>query len=213
MAVVGLLGMRDPFASGTVFLRELGHWWVSLIGVSLQWLGLLVFGFGAAAWSHGRRPAANAWKPRDDAHLGGGRVAAIFGLVGIVVGALLLVYPTWILDFFWSGHAAPAAYTALTYTDTFLGRQAPLLLLTIVLNIPLMLAVIANGRWSPTLRRLQTALSWAGCVVMAWTILDGPVFLSPASDGMTKLALGLIIFFTLIGHVIAMYRRVTPTPG
>lgn len=212
IAVLGLLGMREPFASGTDFLRALSHWWGSTLGASLQWLGLLVFGFGAAASAHRRKPAANAWKPRDEEHLGGGRVAAIFGLIGIVVGALLLISPTWILDFFWSGHAAPAAYTALTYTDTFLGRQAPLLLLTIVLNIPLMLAVIANGRWSPTLRRLQTVLGLAGCVVMAWTILDGPVFLSPASDGMTKLALGLIIFFTLLGHGIAMYRRVTPTP-
>ena len=212
IAVLGLLGMRDPFESGIAFLRELSRWWGSFLGVSLQWLGLLVVGFGSAAWSRRRRQPANDWKPRDADHLGGGRVAATFGVIGIIIGALLLVYPTWILDFFWGGRAAPQAYTALTYTDTFLGRQAPLLLLGILLNLPLMLAAIASGRWSPTLRRLQTALGWFGCVVMAWTILDGPVFLSPAADQATKLALGLIIFFTLLGHGIAMYRRVTPRP-
>ena len=47
------------------------------------------------------------------------------GLAGILCGLFVLLDPRWVLDFFWDGRAAPAAYEALTYTDTFLRRQAP----------------------------------------------------------------------------------------
>jgi hypothetical protein len=110
------------------------------------------------------------------------------------------------------GGAAPEALDAFTYTDTFRQRQYPWLLALIVLNVPLLLAVIVNGRWSATTRRLDIGLRLATCAVMAWTVLDGPVVLAPASDEFVKFAFVFIIALTLTNIGRELYRSVTPAP-
>jgi hypothetical protein len=118
-----------------------------------------------------------------------------------------------LLDVFWGGRAAPAAYEALTYTDTFRQRQAPWLLGLLLLNIPLFIAVIVQGRWSAILRRIETGLALATCAAIAWTVLDGPVFMAPSSDRTAKFLMVLIVAFTLISIGIKLYRSVRPTPN
>jgi len=125
----------------------------------------------------------------------------------------VLLDPTWLLDVVWNGRAAPAAYEALTYTDTFRQRQGPVVLVLLLLNIPLLIAVIAKGRWSPLLRRLELILGLALCAAMLWTALDGPVFLAATADRTAKSALIAIVALTLIGMGIKQYRRVKPSPA
>jgi hypothetical protein len=48
---------------------------------------------------------------------------------------------------------------------------------------------------------------------MAWTVLDGPVFLVPTSDRTVKFFLVLITAFTLIHLGIKLHRSVRPTPN
>jgi hypothetical protein len=118
-----------------------------------------------------------------------------------------------ILDVFWGGRAAPAAYEALTYTDTFRQRQAPFLLGLILLNVPLLITVVVNGRWPAILRRIEAALSLVTCAALAWTVLDGPVLLAPDSDRTAKFLLVLIVAFTLVNLGIKLHRSVRPSPN
>lgn len=208
-----LMALRQPIASGWDLLTVLGQWWVGTVIPSLWWPGVLVVGFGVASWARRRWPQTSVWKPRAGDLTPANRAGMVLGVVGIVCGLFVLINPRWVLDFFWSGQAAPAAYEALTYTDTFLQRQAPWLLVLLMLNIPMFVTVIMMGRWSAMLRRIETGLSLVLCAVMAWTVLDGPVFLAPSSDRTVKFFLVLIIAFTLIGLGITLRRSVRPAPN
>ena len=135
------------------------------------------------------------------------------GLVGILCGLFVLLDPRWVLDFFWGGRAAPAAYEALTYTDTFLRRQAPWLLVLLLLNIPLFIAVIVQGRWSANMRRIETGLSLVTYAMIAWVVLEGPVFMTQNSDQTAKFFMVLIVAFALIDMAIKLRRSVRPAPN
>jgi len=212
---LGLLDtLRQSSSAGIGLLSALGHWWVGTVVASLWWPGLLVVGFALAAWSRRRWPASNsAWKPLAPDRIPAGRAALALGVAGIICGVGVLLEPRWLLDAVWHGRAAPAAYQALTYTETFLHRQGPCLLVLLLLNIPLLATVIARGRWSPTLRRLELSLSLATCTVLAWTVLDGPVFMAQASDKTFKGCVVLIIAVTLVGTAVRIHRTVRPAPA
>lgn len=216
LAVIGCLGvlkvLGQPIASGWDLLTVLGGVWGSVLGTSLSWLGLLVAWYGTSAWVRRRRPQGTEWKPSASDRIEGGRATLALGLLGILCGLYVLVEPRWILDFFWGGQAAPAAYEALTYTDTFRGRQAPWLFALVALNIPLLLVVMVQGRWTAATRRIEHWGALATCAVMAWTILDGPVLVGAAGDRMARSIMGLIIAAVLLGMGIQRLRSVKPTP-
>ena len=217
LAVIWCLGLLmrlgQPIGSAGDALNLLGQWWTGTAIPSLWWPGVLVMYFAVAAWVRRRRPQTSAWKPRAGDRIHGGRVAMVMGLVGILCGLFVLIDPRWVLDFFWGGRAAPAAYEALTYTDTFLRRQAPWLFALLVLNIPVFLVVIMMGRWSPFMRRIETGLGLLTCAAMAWTVLGGPVFMAPNSDRTAKFLIVLIIAFVLIDAAIKLHRSVRPAPN
>lgn len=207
-----LMRLGAPTDSLGAWLQLLAAWWGGTVLPSLWWPGLLVVGFGLAAWGRRRWPAASAWKPRDDNHLAGGRAALALGLVAILCGLFVLLEPRWLLDAVFGGRAAPAAYEALTYTDTFRGRQAPWLLALLLANLPLLGTVLVKGRWTPGLRHAQTALTLATCAAMAWTVLDGPVFLGAASDRVAKPLLVLITLASLLEIGLRQARRLKRVP-
>lgn len=222
LVVIWCLGLVSTLQSASGFgldlLGALGQWWGGVVIPSLWWPGVLVVGFAATAWARRRWPLNSdrkprEWKPRAGDRIHGGRLALVMGIVGIVCGLYMLIDPRWLLDVFWGDRAAPAAYAAFTYTGTFLHRQAPWLLALIVLNIPLFIAVIMQGRWSSGLRRLADALALVTCAVLAWTVLDGPIFMAASSDKTTRFALVLIIVFTLLGIGLRRYRQVRPQPS
>ncbi len=217
LAIIWCLGLlmrlRQPIDSGWDLLSALGQWWGTIVIPSMWWPGLLVVGFGTASWTRRRWPQTSEWKPRAGDRIHGGRVAMVMGLIGILCGLFVLIDPRWLLDVFWGGRAAPAAYEALTYTDTFLQRQALCLLVLITLNIPLLITVIVSGRWSAMMRRLELGLALVTCAVLAWTVLDGPIVMTPESDRTIKFFMVLIVAFTLISFGIKLYRSVRPTPN
>lgn len=216
LAVIWGLGLLQvlgqPIASGWDLLTVLGRAWGSVLGTSLSWLGLLVACYGTSAWGRRRWPQGAEWKPGASDRIEGGRATLVLGLLGILCGLYVLVEPRWILDFFWAGRAAPAAYEALTYTETFRGRQAPWLFALIALNIPLLVVVMVQGRWTATTRRIEHWGALATCAVMAWTILDGPVLVGAAGDRMARSIMGLIIAAVLLGMGIKRLRSVRPAP-
>ncbi len=219
MAVIWILGLvdslRQPIAIDSAWdlLHVAAHWWGRAVIPSLWWPGMLVVGYGLAAWVRRRWPQSGAWKPRAGDRIEGGRTGLVLGLIAIVCGIYVLIEPRWLLDVVWNGRAAPAAYEALTYTETFRQRQAPWLLALLLLNIPIFATVVVQGRWSAAMRRLATGQGLAICAAMIWTIVDGPVLMTPSGDGTAKGLMGLIVAFTLLGYAIQAYRRVKPTPG
>jgi hypothetical protein len=221
-AVIGLmviwcLGLlkffQQPIGSGWEFLRALGQWWGATLIPSMWWPGVLVAGFGLSSWVRRQSPQTSKWTPRVGGRINGGRAAMVMGLVGILCGLYVMIEPRWVLDVLFGGRAAPAAYRALTYTDTFLQRQGPLLFVLLALNIPLMIAVIASGRWSAMTRRIEIGLGLLTCAVMVWTAMDGPVFMARASDATAKFFFVLIVAFTLINYGIRLQRSVRPAPN
>lgn len=205
--------LQQPISSGTQLLAALAQWWMAVVIPSIWWPGLLVIGFGSAAWARRRWPRPVNWKPLAPDRIQGGRSAIVLGLVGILCGVFALFEPRWLLDIFWGGRAAPAAYQALTYSDTFLRLQAPLLLLLILLNIPLLVAVLIKGRWSTTLRRAESALGLITCAAMLWTVLDGPVLVTSVADQTAKLCLVLIVAMVLVHAGMKLLRNVSPSPN
>lgn len=209
----GLLGqLQQPTASTEAFWLGLGRWWGSALVAALWWPGALVLGFGLAAWARRREPNNVEWTPRAPDRIQGSRMAMALGMVGIVCGVAVLLDPARMLDVLWHGRAAPAAYAALTYTPTFLHRQAPVLLGLLLLNLPLFAAVMVRGRWSPLLRRLELGLGLLTCAAMVWTVLDGPAFMVPASDSAFKGLVALVILYSLVHMAVVSYRSVRPTP-
>lgn len=210
---VGLWANLRPLDSPWDLLTVLGQWWTGTVIPSPWWPGVLVVGYGLAAWSRRRSPQKAEWQPRSGERVVGSRVGLLMGLLGFVCGVSVLVEPRWVLDFFWGGRAAPAAYEALTYTETFRHRQGPLLLLLFALNFLLLIAVLVRGRWSVAMQRLQTGISVAACAAMIWTVLDGPVLVGPSGDRAAKSYLVLIVVVTLIIFALQLRRSVRPAPG
>jgi len=210
---LGLLEFfQRPIGSGWDFLQALGQWWGAALIPSMWWPGVLVVGFGAASWVRRQSPQTSHWKPRAGDRINGGRTAMVMGLAGILCGLFVLIEPRWVLNVLFGGRAAPAAYEALSYTDTFLRRQGSLLFVLLTLNIPLMITVIVNGHWSVITRRIEIGLGLLTCAAMMWAVLDGPVFMARASDGLVKSLLVLITVFTLINYGIKLHRSVRPAP-
>jgi hypothetical protein len=217
LVVIWVLGLaqhlQQPIRSGSDLLSAIGQWFGGVVIPSLWWPGLLVVVFGISAWTRRRRPQEADWKPLPSDRLRGGRLAMSMGIAGMVCGLLVLMEPRWILDIFWGGHAAPAAYMALTYSDTFLQRQAPYLFALIAMNIPMHMLVIVQGRWGAAVRSAETGLALILCAVMAWTVMDGPIFLASASDQTAKFLMALIIAYTLVNMAVQVHRRVNPAPN
>jgi len=108
---LGLVQVMQQPAGASGVLGQISHWWNGVVIPSLWWPGVLVVGYGLAAWARRRRAPA-AWRPHDADRLQGGRVTKTLALAAVICGVLLLVYPHWILDFFWGGRAAPEVPTS-----------------------------------------------------------------------------------------------------
>lgn len=217
MAAICGLGLLQtlgrPMDSTGQVLGAVGQWLGGTVVGSLWWPGVLVVGFAMAAWSRRRSSeSAAAWTPRAPDHLPGGRAAMLLGLIGIVLGIAAMLEPRWILDLFWGGRAAPAAYEALTYTETFRQRQGPVLLLLVLFNVPMLLIALARGRWPASLQRMQWVLVPLTCAAMLWTVFDGPMMMTERSDRVAKFCLAMITAVSLIDVAVKALRRVKPAP-
>ena len=117
LAIIWCLGLCErllqPIDSDAELLGVLAQWLLGTVVASLWWPGVLVAGFAAAAWTRRRSPQTSVWKPNTNEIAPGSRAGMVLGLVGIAFGIFVLIEPRWVLDFFWGGRAAPAAYAAL----------------------------------------------------------------------------------------------------
>jgi hypothetical protein len=217
LAVIWAAGLLGRLSDGVDdahggWLGLVGQWWTHTAIPSLWWPGALLACFALAAWMRRRWPARAEWTPRPPDHIPGGRGLLALGLAGVLLGLFVLSEPTRVLDVAFGGRAAPEAYRALTYAPEFRRFVGPLVWLLVALNVPLLLAAIVTGRWSARLRSASVVLSLVVCAAMAWTVLDGPVFLAAQSDQLLKPLLALIVAATLLDLGVKWHRRVQSSP-
>lgn len=209
---LGLIVRLAPVSDVSGALAALGAWWAGTVIPSLWWPGVLVTGFGISAWARRRWPHSAHWQPKAPDRLSGGRSGVALGMLGIVCGIYLLAAPTRVLDLFWGGHAAPAAYAALTYADSFVQFAGPLILLLLCLNLPLFGSALVLGRRPPWLRRLELFHSLSTCAAMLWASFAGPIFNTPAADQIARGALLLIAAIALVYEAMCALAQVRPAP-
>jgi len=207
-----LLLLQQPVEAGIGSLSAWGQWWTRTVVASLWWPGMLLAGFAGSSWLRMRFPQSAAWKPRPGDRIYGSRAATVLGIIGILCGVYVLIEPRWVIDVLFGGRAAPAAYHVLTYAETFQQRRAPVLYSLLLLNVPLLVAVIVKGRWTPTLRRLEFVLGLATCAAMVWCVLAGPIFIAPITDQFMKFGMLVLTALTVLQYGITMRRRVKPAP-
>lgn len=213
LVLIWVLGFVSATMQRLDPLSTLGLWWGGTVLPSFWWPGVLVVGFAMSAWVRRRWPVTSAWQPRDGARGRGERAGLVLAVLGILVGLAILLDPRRLLDVLWRGRAAAEAYEAFTYAESFRTRQGPVLFMLLLLNVPVFVGVIIKGGWSPLLRRIETTVGVASCIVMAWAVLDGPIFLARRSDEFTKACLIVIIAITVVTMGVALARRVRPAPS
>jgi len=216
LVIIWLLGLvsslTHPITSGSDLLRALGQWWVATVIPSPWWPGVLVVGFGVSAWRRRRSTRPLPWRPRAADSITGGRGAMALGLLYTLSGLFVLLGRRWLLDVLTGGHAAPAAYDAITFTDSLLHRQAPVALALMLMHVAMLVVALVSGRWSALLRRIELAASLAWCAVLGWIIVDGPVVVAPGGDRVVKPILALLIVVSLFDVGLKLRRRVQPGP-
>jgi len=170
------------------------------------WLGLLLAGFAVAAWARRRRPDAG-WKPHPmptDRINRAGRAAAI---VFFALGTLVLTDPAWLIRTFAGGRAAPAAYDALTYDDSFLRLRGPAVLALMIAGLVVQAALVWQGRWRPWIQRADMTYSLVLCVVLTWVVGAGPIFRTTPTDQSVKGAIALTVLVTLVDLAVRIRRQ------
>lgn len=215
LVIIWVLGLftvlRQPFGTGWDILTPLGKWWTGVVIPSLWWPGVLVVGYGMAARAR-LRPRPVAWSPRGGERGEPSRAGVVFAVLAILFGVFVLTDPRWVVDTFFGAQAAPELVQALTYTPAFQRWKAPAIVVLLALNIPILLTVLANRGWTPTVRRFEQGLATVTCVALVWIARGGPVFMSTGSDQVCKGIVSLIVLFMLIGLGVSFSRRVRPAP-
>jgi hypothetical protein len=176
--------------------RDLGRVVETAWFTVFAWLGLLVVGFGIAAWARRRRPAVG-WKPRPmptDRINRPGRAAAI---AFFVLGTFALADPQWLLRKVSGGRATAAAYHAFAYDDAFLRLRGPVVLAVMVAGLMIQAILLYYGRWRPWTRQADMGYGLVVCAVLTWAIAAGPVFQAASTDRSVKGAAAVIVLVTL----------------
>lgn len=194
---LGLVAQLQAAAnSGADGFRVLSLWWGSTVLPSFWWPGVLVMSFGVSAWVRRRWPEPRAWRALDPNRLVGGRAAMALAVVAIAAGLAVLADPRWLLHALWGAHVAPAALDAFVYAERFRHGPGPWLWGALALYVPLYLATMVQGHWTPTLRRAERMLSVLTAVACVAVLLNGPVFVASVTDSAVQLALWLTLLGT-----------------
>lgn len=202
--------LKDSAGTNREFLTLLSEWWLGIGLAAFWWPGFLVVFYAIAFRVRKRWPQIRVWQARkivvrdpDQINRAGWIAIVLFYGIGLAV----LVSPTSLLDFFFNGRAAPEAYRALSYAPEFYPARAAWLFGFLVAGLGVHIALIIQGRWSPTLRRVDMVLAVAVSVLLVWNSAAGNIFASTATDQFVKMIIGLIVFFTLLDKGMALYRE------
>ena len=179
---------------------RIGVWWTSYGLGAFWWPGFLVTVMMAAVWVRRTWPAKPAaWAPAakfDRDHIN--RPVMMLGLGLALCGIAMWVLIAWIV----TTQDSPFS-RALALDPAFMATRAPTVLLLWASGIALMVVLIVEGRWRSLTRRVDMWSKVAACLLLAWFVFGGRIFVTEAADQMTKGVLLLIIL--LIAGQIAVY--------
>jgi hypothetical protein len=203
LALSGELNPAAPESS------RFSAWWLSYGLGAFWWPGFLVCMMMITAWVRRTWPAAAAvWKPKavDRDHVS--RPLYALGLAAALCGIALWVLIAWSVTTFDNPFTR-----ALAFDEGFLETRAPILLLYWAAGITLLMVLIIEGRWRDLTRRIDTGMKLAACVLMAWFVLGGRIFVTEPADQTTKGALVLIILLILAElafRIVQLRGRIRP---
>lgn len=182
---------------------HIGAWWTSYGLGAFWWPGFLVTVMMAAAWVRRTWPAKPVdWAPAakfDRDHIN--RPAMMLGLGLALCGVAMWVFIAWIV----TTTDSPVS-RALALDQDFMATRAPAVLLLWAAGIALMVVLIVEGRWRVLTRRADMWNKIASCLLLAWFVFGGRIFVTEAADQMTKGCLVLIILLIACQVVVHVWR-------
>jgi hypothetical protein len=182
---------------------RLGAWWTSYGLGAFWWPGFLVTVMMAASWVRKTWPPGSPdWIPAekfDRDHIN--RAVHLMGLGLAIAGIAMWVFIAWVVTAF------DTPFTrALSFAPDFLATRAPLVLLLWAAGVSLLVMLIVEGRWRDLTRRVDVGIKIAACILMAWFVFGGRVFMSDAADQTVKGALVLIILLVVGQIALHLWR-------
>lgn len=205
----------DAAAPGGDWLSRLGTWWLTWGLGSFWWPGFIVTLTMIAAFVASKRDSSNSTPVPSIAVVDRDRikrpVMAVYIALGMVGAAIVLAVPSLAK---WAPGLPEALLAAFALDEGFLAIRALWVLLLWAASLAIGIALLVAGRWSRLTRRIALASNVAWIALLLWWVLAGPIFVSPAADGVTKACLGLLIALCLLDMVLTVRRasRAIPVP-
>lgn len=203
------LSLSGQLFPGVPESAYIGAWWTSYGLGAFWWPGFLVTVMMAAAWVRRTWPAKPVdWAPTvkfDRDHIN--RPAMMLGLGLALCGVAIWVFIAWIV----TTQDSPFS-RALAFDPDFMATRAPAVLLLWAAGIALMVVLMVEGRWRVLTRRADLWNKIASCLLLAWFVFGGRIFVTEAADQMTKGCLVLIILLVagqVMFHVWRLRSRIS----
>ncbi|MET0654052.1 MAG: hypothetical protein ABWX88_04450 [Pseudoxanthomonas sp.] len=184
--------------------RTISAWWLTWGLGSLWWPGFMAMMALAAAGLRQTGWFRPTWRPRivDPDRINRGAMA--FAMLGLVIGATLMICLPWIV------HRLPGALPqVLAFDPSFLHQRAWPAVMLWLGNLLLWMAAFSAGRWTRRLRRIEIALGLAFVALLAWWLAAGDMFLAKATNDGARAALALVILIVVMDLAYRLYRRRT----
>lgn len=200
---LGGLGLQWALTLPRVFEGQpIVAWWFSWGLGSFWWPGFMVTMALLAAGFRHMGLFKRAWRPRvvDPDRIE--RLPSVFGLVCTAIAAAFMVCLPWIAK------AMPGPLPQIfAFDPTFLHVRAPFAVLLWAGWFAVWLTVLLKGRWSPSMRRLETVFSLAFVALMVWWIAVGDIFQAEPTDQGAKGALALVVAILVASLLYQLFRR------
>ncbi|GAA1814101.1 hypothetical protein [Agromyces neolithicus] len=136
------------------------------------------------------------------------RPGLVLALTFWALGASVLIALPW-LPVLAPGLPQPLL-DAFVFDPEFLQWRAPWVVVLWAVSFAVMFAVLIAGRYTRTTRLISVASDIAFLALLTWILAAGPIFTSPAADGVVRVCL-LGIMLILVFDIVVHLRRLTPT--
>lgn len=208
IAVLGLINaIKQHVQGGQPLSVVLPRWWMQQFFITLFWWpGFLLICTAIGSWARNRFRAKTAWCPPPTPNV---RAGALIGTPLAIVWLTFLISPSYFLSLILPAgtDTSWAAYDP----DFRHWRLAPLLILTFV-SACIHWLVAIRGRWEPRTRWAEILVSAGVTAVMLWSVVAGPILAAnPGVDGLVRSIFGIIVFFSVIGTGLKVYRNLGRT--
>lgn len=206
---IGGIALQWALTLPRVFDGEpLVAWWLTWGLGSLWWPGFLVMAALIAAWVKKDGSLQSAIQPSEVDPERVNRNLLAVGLVFFAIGS------TTMLGFPWIASRLPEPFPSIFAFDAgFLHERAWPVALLWLGSFSVLAAVLAAGRWSPLLRKLEIAFDAAWIALLSWWLAGGQMFQKNLTDQGARAAIALVILIVVADVGYKLYRRRIRVPS